>query len=52
MKTYKQHKDYGFWDQNLCLSKISKLEDTLDRLNEDSRTVWHFREQFNEFKKK
>jgi len=33
MKTFKRHKDYGFWDQDLRLSKLSKLGDPLERLN-------------------
>jgi transposase len=33
MKTFKRHKDYGFWDQDLRLTKLSKLGDPLDRLN-------------------
>jgi hypothetical protein len=27
MKSFKRHKDYGFWDQDIRLSKISKLGD-------------------------
>jgi hypothetical protein len=30
MKTFKRHKDYGFWVHDLRLSKISKLGDPLD----------------------
>ena len=33
MKKFKKHKDYGFWDQDLRLSKISKLGDPLEKLN-------------------
>jgi IS5 family transposase len=33
MKVFKRHKDYGFWDQDLRLSKLSKLGDPLERLN-------------------
>jgi hypothetical protein len=33
MKSYKRHKDYGFWDQDIRLSKISKLGDLLEKLN-------------------
>ena len=33
MKEFKRHKGYGFWDQNLRLSKLSKLGDPLERLN-------------------
>jgi IS5 family transposase len=33
MKSFKRHKDYGFWDQDLRLSKISKLGDPLEKLN-------------------
>jgi hypothetical protein len=33
MKSYKRHKDYGFWDQDIRLSKISKLGDPLEKLN-------------------
>jgi IS5 family transposase len=32
MKSFKRHKDYGFWDQDIRLSKISKLGDPLDTL--------------------
>ncbi|MDR2650741.1 MAG: IS5 family transposase [Prevotellaceae bacterium] len=31
-KYFKRHKDYGFWDQDLRLSKISKLGDPLEKL--------------------
>lgn len=34
MKTFKRHKALGFWDKDLRLSKISKLGDPLERLNE------------------
>jgi transposase len=33
MKSYKRHRDYGFWDQDIRLSKISKLGDPLEILN-------------------
>jgi IS5 family transposase len=33
MKTFKRHKDYGFWDQDIRMSKLIKLGDPLDRLN-------------------
>jgi len=33
MKQYKRHKDYGFFDQNIRLSKLSELGDPLERLN-------------------
>jgi transposase len=33
MKTFKRHKALGFWDNDLRLSKISKLGDPLERLN-------------------
>jgi IS5 family transposase len=33
MKTFKKHRDYGFWDQDIRLSKLSKLGDPLERLN-------------------
>jgi len=33
MKVFKRHKDYGFWDQDFRLSKLSKLGDPLERLN-------------------
>jgi hypothetical protein len=32
MKSFKRHKDYGFWDQDIRLSKISKLVDPLSKL--------------------
>ncbi len=33
MKTYKKHRDYGFFDQDFRLLKLSKLGDPLERLN-------------------
>jgi IS5 family transposase len=33
MKTFKKHRDYGFWDQDIRLSKLSKLGDPLARLS-------------------
>lgn len=33
MKTFKRHRDYGFFDQDIRLSKLSKLGDPLERLN-------------------
>lgn len=34
MKKFKRHKDYGFWDQDIRLSKLSRLGDPLEKLNE------------------
>jgi IS5 family transposase len=33
MKTFKKHRDNGFWDQDIRLSKLSQLGDPLERLN-------------------
>jgi IS5 family transposase len=33
MKTFKRHRDYGFWDQDIRLSKLSHLGDPLEKLN-------------------
>jgi len=33
MKRFKRHRDYGFWDQDIRLSKLSQLGDPLERLN-------------------
>lgn len=33
MKQYKRHRDYGFFDQDIRLSKLSQLGDPLERLN-------------------
>ena len=33
MKTFKRQRDYGFWDQDIRLSKLSQLGDPLERLN-------------------
>jgi transposase len=33
MKTFKRHRDYGFFDQDIRLSKLSKLGDPLEKLN-------------------
>jgi len=32
MKTFKRHRDYGFWDQDIRLSKLSHLGDPLEKL--------------------
>lgn len=34
MKRFKKHRDYGFFDQDIRLSKLSKLGDPLVKLNE------------------
>ena len=34
-KQFKRHRDYGFFDQDIRLSKLSKLGDPLERLNEN-----------------
>ena len=33
MKTFKRHRDYGFWDQDIRLSKLSHLGDSLEKLD-------------------
>jgi IS5 family transposase len=33
MKRFKRHRDYGFWDQDFRLSKLSQLGDPLEKLN-------------------
>ena len=33
MKRFKRHRDYGFFDQDIRLSKLSSLGDPLERLN-------------------
>lgn len=35
MKTFKKHRDYGFFDQDIRLSKLSKLGDPLEKLNKN-----------------
>jgi hypothetical protein len=35
MKKFKRHRDYGFWDQDIRLSKLSQLGDPLERLNKE-----------------
>ena len=32
-RKFKKHRDYGFWDQDIRLSKLSKLGDPLERLD-------------------
>jgi transposase len=32
MKSFKRHRDYGFWDQDIRLSKLSQLGDPLEKL--------------------
>lgn len=34
MKTFKRHRDYGFFDQDIRLTKLSKLGDPLEKLNQ------------------
>ena len=34
MKRYKRYKDYGFFDQDIRLSKLSQLGDPLEKLND------------------
>lgn len=34
MKRFKRHKDYGFFDQDIRLSKLSQLGDPLEKLNQ------------------
>jgi hypothetical protein len=31
-KSFKKHRDYGFFDQDIRLSKLSKLGDPLEKL--------------------
>jgi hypothetical protein len=33
-KSFKKHRDYGFFDQDIRLSKLSKLGDPLEKLAE------------------
>jgi len=33
MKKFKKHRNYGFWDQDVRLSKLSQLGDPLEKLN-------------------
>jgi IS5 family transposase len=35
MKVFKRHRDYGFFDQDIRLSKLSQLGDPLERLNKE-----------------
>jgi transposase, IS5 family len=33
LKQFKRHRDYGFFDQDIRLSKLSQLGDPLEKLN-------------------
>ena len=33
MKKFKRHRDFGLWDQDIRLSKLSQLGDPLEKLN-------------------
>ena len=33
MKQFKRHRDYGFFDQDIRLTKLSELGDPLEKLN-------------------
>ena len=35
MKRYKRYRDYGFWDQDIRLIKLSQLGDPLEKLNKE-----------------
>ncbi len=37
MKKFKRHRDYGFFDQDMRLSKLGKLGDPLERLDRGGR---------------
>ena len=43
-KKFKRHRDYGFWDQDIRLSKLSQLGDPLERLGKGIKF-----EMFREF---
>ena len=34
MKRFKRHRDYGFWDQDIRMSKLSQSGDPFERLTE------------------
>jgi hypothetical protein len=34
MKKFKRQRDYGFFDQDIRLTKLSQLGDPLDKLNQ------------------
>jgi len=34
MKAFKRYRDYGFFDQDIRLTKLSKLGDPLEKLNQ------------------
>jgi IS5 family transposase len=34
MKKFRRHRDYGFWDQDIRMSKLSQLGDPLEKLKE------------------
>ena len=34
MKRHKRYRDYGFFDQDIRLTKLSKLVDPLEKINE------------------
>ena len=34
MKKFKRHRNYGFWDQDIRMSKLSQLGDPLEKLNQ------------------
>jgi len=33
MKSFKKHRDYGFFDQDIRLGKLTQLADPLEKLN-------------------
>jgi len=40
MKKFKRHRDYGFFDHDIRLSKLSILGDQLERLSKDIDFEW------------
>ena len=42
MKQYKRHRDYGFFDQDIRLEKLSKLGDPLEKLNKYHQVLHKF----------
>jgi hypothetical protein len=55
MKQFKRHKDYGFFDQDIHLTKLPKLGDSLERLLQGIyfelfRSIWLLRKVQKRFR--
>ena len=46
MKTFKRHRDYGFWDQDIRLGRLSHSGDPLEKLEKKNNIFSDFNANF------